>query len=187
MKLSDWARKNGSRSIPAWRWSKAGILLVPARRLPTGAIRVEEPSPEGRTARDACVSSSDQKDDLERQVRRLKAFARKSGWTDDEGVTEIGSGLNGKRKRRLRVLRDPRVGRGIGGPGWASRGSRRPCMQRAKALGWWRRGRSRRTGRGISWSSSPRPAGGGMGAGRRGPVPGGRWRRWDASQTGLSL
>ncbi|WP_448595229.1 hypothetical protein [Thermoflexus hugenholtzii] len=37
-------------------------------------------------------------------MQRLKAFARKPGWTDDEGVPEIGSGLNGKRNRARRAL-----------------------------------------------------------------------------------
>ncbi len=41
------------------------------------------------------------KDDPGRQVRRLKAFARKPGWTDDEGVPEIGSGLNGITKEAV--------------------------------------------------------------------------------------
>jgi predicted site-specific integrase-resolvase len=55
------------------------------------------------------VSSADQKEDLERQVQRLQAFAREQGWTEVKVVTEIGSGLNGKRKKLLRILRDPRV------------------------------------------------------------------------------
>ncbi len=44
-----------------------------------------------------------------RQVRRLERFAKSQGWKDDEIVAEIGSGLNGKRKKRLRVLRDPSI------------------------------------------------------------------------------
>lgn len=111
MKLSDWARKQGVSYITAWRWFKAGKLPVPARQLPTGTILVEEPSPEGRTVLYARVSSADQKDDLQRQVARLEAFARSQGWTNYEVVTEIGPGLNGKRRKLLRVLKDPRVGR----------------------------------------------------------------------------
>ncbi len=59
----------------------------------------------------ARVSSSDQRDDLERQVRRLQAWARAQGWKEFDVITEIGSGLNGKRKKLLRVLRDPGVSR----------------------------------------------------------------------------
>jgi len=59
----------------------------------------------------AQVSSADQKEDLERQVQRLQAFARAQGWTDVAVVVEVGSGLNGKRKKLLRMLRDPKVSR----------------------------------------------------------------------------
>jgi putative resolvase len=109
MKLSDWARQQGISDITAWRWFRAGKLPVPARQLPTGTILVEAPPPEGATVLYARVSSADQKEDLERQVQRLQAFAREQGWAEVRVVTEIGSGLNGKRKKLLRILRDPRV------------------------------------------------------------------------------
>jgi len=56
----------------------------------------------------ARVSSTDQKDELQHQVQRLQAFARELGWTDFDVVAEIGSGLDGKRKK---LLRDPKVSR----------------------------------------------------------------------------
>ena len=109
MKLSDWARQQGISYITAWRWFWAGKLPVPARQLPTGTILVEAPCPEGITVLYARVSSADQREDLERQVQRLQAFAQEQGWTEVKVVTEIGSGLNGKRKKLLRVLQDPTV------------------------------------------------------------------------------
>jgi putative resolvase len=109
MKLSDWARQQGISDITAWRWFRAGKLPVPARPLPTGTIWVEAPHPEGIPVRYARVSSADQKEDPERQVQRLQAFAQEQGWTEVKAVTEIGSGLNGKRKKLLRILRDPQV------------------------------------------------------------------------------
>jgi putative resolvase len=111
VKLSHWARKHGISYLTAWRWFKAGKLPVPARQLPSGTILVEEPSPGGRTVLYARVSSADQRADLERQVERLKAFAQAQGWQDFEVVAEIGSGLSGKRKKLLRILKDPTVGR----------------------------------------------------------------------------
>jgi len=111
MKLSEWARRQGISYLTAWRWFKAGKLPVPARQLPTGTIVVEEPSPGARTVLYARVFSADQKGELQRQVRRLEAFAREQGWVDCDVVAEIGSGLDGKRRKLLRVLRDPRVGR----------------------------------------------------------------------------
>jgi putative resolvase len=111
MKLSDWARKQGISYLTAWRWFKAGKLPVPARQLPTGTILVEEPCPEGRTVLYARVSSADQKEDLFRQVERLEAFAKAQGWTDYEVVAEVWPGFNSRRRKLLRVLKDPTVGR----------------------------------------------------------------------------
>jgi putative resolvase len=93
------------------RWFKAGKLPVPARQLPSGTILVEEPSPGGRAVLYARVSSADGRADLERQVERLRAFAQAQGWQDFEVVAEIGSGLSGKHRKLLRVLKDPTVGR----------------------------------------------------------------------------
>jgi DNA invertase Pin-like site-specific DNA recombinase len=95
MKPSDWARQQGISDITAWRWFRAGKLPVPARPLPTGTIWVEAPHPEGIPVRYARVSSADQKEDPERQVQRLQAFAQEQGWTEVKAATEIGFGLNG--------------------------------------------------------------------------------------------
>lgn len=54
----------------------------------------------------ARVSSSDQKGDLDRQADRLRVLAASNGWTDVEVVSEIGSGLNGHRKRLVGLLAD---------------------------------------------------------------------------------
>lgn len=96
MKLSDWARKQGISYLTAWRWFKAGKLPVPAVQLPTGTILVQE-RVEGTTVLYARVSGHDQKDHLQRQVERLRAWAKAQGIEDYTVVEEIGSGLNGRR------------------------------------------------------------------------------------------
>ena len=48
MKLSEWARQQGISYLTAWRWFRAGKLPVPARQLPSGAILVDVPQPQGR-------------------------------------------------------------------------------------------------------------------------------------------
>lgn len=58
----------------------------------------------------ARVSSSDQKDDLQRQTDRLRAFAINMGVEKPEVVTETGSGMNDKRRKLNRLLADPTVG-----------------------------------------------------------------------------
>lgn len=111
MKLVEWARQAGVRYETAWRWFKAGILPVPAVRLPTGTILVLPPTPPSpAVALYARVSSHDQKGDLERQKARLVTFATEKGHKVGKVVEEVGSGLNGHRSKLLSVLQDPNIG-----------------------------------------------------------------------------
>ncbi|EIU64243.1 resolvase [Mycobacteroides abscessus 6G-0728-R] len=55
----------------------------------------------------ARVSSHDQRADLDRQVGRLTTWATAKDLTVGQVVTEVGSGLNGKRPKLRRVLSDP--------------------------------------------------------------------------------
>ncbi len=55
------------------------------------------------------VSSADQKNDLVRQVQRLRDYCAAQGWKIDREVTDIGSGLNDGRKGILRLLEDKTV------------------------------------------------------------------------------
>lgn len=92
-------------------------MPVPFERTATGAIIVHDPKYEttpttpqaGRTVCYARVSSSDQKNDLQRQADRLKAFAVNLGVKDAQVVTEIGSGVNDKRRALNQLLKDPTV------------------------------------------------------------------------------
>jgi predicted site-specific integrase-resolvase len=67
------------------------------------------PSQRGSTVVYARVSSADQRNDLDRQVSRVSARATSQGHSIDRVVTEIGSGLNGKRRKFLALLADPSV------------------------------------------------------------------------------
>jgi len=111
MKLADWARKQGIDYKTAYRWFHAGTLPVPSRQMPTGTILVDPPEhqPSGVVLY-ARVSSSGQKEDLARQAGRLIEFAGQEGLVVTGTVSEIGSGLNGKRRKLLRLLSDPEVG-----------------------------------------------------------------------------
>ena len=57
----------------------------------------------------ARVSSADQKPDLDRQVARVTAWATGQHLPVDRVVTEVGSALNGKRRKFLALLRDDSV------------------------------------------------------------------------------
>lgn len=112
MKLSEWASRQGVHYQTAWRWFHQGVLPVTAVQLETGTILVEEHCEvyAGGVALYARVSSSDQKADLDRQVARLIAFATKKKLSVTKTVSEVGPGLNGKRTKLLRLLRDPTIG-----------------------------------------------------------------------------
>lgn len=109
MKLAEWARANGVHPQTAYRWFREDRMPVPARRLESGTIWVDAaPADEsGRVVIYARVSSHDQRHDLDRQVARLAAWATGNGHAVSEVVTEVGSGLNGKRPKLRRVLSDP--------------------------------------------------------------------------------
>jgi len=86
-------------------------MPVPARRLGSGTIWVDvaDARAEGRVVVYARVSSHDQRADLDRQVARLARWATENGYEVGEVVSEVGSGLNGKRPKIRRILSDPSV------------------------------------------------------------------------------
>lgn len=114
MNLAAWAERNGVARVTAYRWFRAGLLPVPARRVGR-LILVDKPAgsagPRDRTAVYARVSSADQKADLDRQVARVTAWATAKQISVDRVVTEIVSALNGHRRKFLALLRDPAVTR----------------------------------------------------------------------------
>ena len=79
MKLSTWAKKQGISYKTAWRLWKTGRLPLPAEQLATGTIIVKEPEASYEAGASsvvlyARVSSSDQKQDLDRQISRLVEY-----------------------------------------------------------------------------------------------------------------
>jgi predicted site-specific integrase-resolvase len=112
--LAAWAECNGVARVSAYRWFRAGLFPVPARKVGR-LILVDEPIGEAGsrtcTAVYAWVSSADQKADLGRQVARVTAWATAEQIPVDEVVTEVGSALNGHRRKFLALLRDPSVRR----------------------------------------------------------------------------
>ncbi len=84
-------------------------MPVPVRQAPSGTWLVDEPAvqPSGRVVVYCRVPSADQKADLDRQAARVVAGANGLGLAVAEVVTEVGSGLNGRRRKLHRVLSDP--------------------------------------------------------------------------------
>lgn len=114
MNLAAWAERNGVARVTACRWFRGGLLPVPARRVGRLILvegSVAETGPSGQTAVYARVSSADQKSDLDRQVARVTVWATGQQIRVDKVVTEVGSALNGHRRKFLALLRDPAVTR----------------------------------------------------------------------------
>ena len=100
---------------PGWGVEVHGVSLVPGGNLagPGGAgrelilVNVDVAERESaRTVLYARVSSHDQRSDLDRQVARLTEWATGQGMAVAEVVVEVGSGMNGKRRRLARLLAD---------------------------------------------------------------------------------
>ena len=111
MNLKEWASCEGVSYVTARRWFASGKLPVPARRV-GGLILVggqRAAGPPGITAVYARVSSADQGADLDRQVARVTAWAAGEGLAVGRVVTEVGSALDGKRRKFLALLRDESV------------------------------------------------------------------------------
>jgi len=114
MNLAAWAERNGVARVTAYRWFHSGRLPVPAQRVGR-LILVNDAAAEAaqhrRTAVCARVWSADQKADLDRQVARVTAWATAQQIPVDKVVTEVGSALNGHRRKFLALLRDPTISR----------------------------------------------------------------------------
>src|SRR5258705_11135117 len=109
MKLSDYAGRVGVTSKPAYQWWKAGQL--DAYQRPTGTIIVRESQTAATgAALYARVSSAEQKDDVTRQLQRLRDYAAARGYQVVAEVTEVASGLNDERPKLKKLLTDTRVG-----------------------------------------------------------------------------
>jgi len=115
MKLSQWAKENSISYNTAHSWFKNGQLPVESKQLPTGTILVYPDKPVNdqndttKVVLYARVSSHDQKEDLQRQLQRLKDYASAKGYVVSEEVTEIASGLNSNRPKLNKLLSNNEV------------------------------------------------------------------------------
>jgi predicted site-specific integrase-resolvase len=111
VKLADWARRQGISYTTAWRWTKDDAMPVPWRKTASGTILVDAPIEEKpmAVALYARVSSHDQRQDLDRQLSRLSQYAAEKDLHVVAAISEVGSGLNGKRRKLLRLLSDATI------------------------------------------------------------------------------
>lgn len=104
-KISEYAKKNNVSIRTIWNWIYSGRVSI--RRTETGRIRIViDENKEKTVAVYARVSSSENKDNLEHQKKRLISFCNAKGYKVSKIVTEIGSGLNDKRPKLESLLSD---------------------------------------------------------------------------------
>ena len=111
MILSAYAKNLGIGYRTAWNHFKAGKIKG-AYKLESGTIIVPDDVIEDTlsTVIYSRVSSSQNKDNLETQADRLGKWATLNGYIISDVVKEVGSGLNDKRKKLLKLLNDKTVG-----------------------------------------------------------------------------
>ena len=121
MKLSAGAKSQGISYLAAYRWYRAGTMPVGCYQAPTGTIIVDvegtavdasppsAPAARAGAALYAHVSGHDQKQDLERQLARLRTYSWTFGLPVVREIKEVGSGLNGHRQKLASLLADSDV------------------------------------------------------------------------------
>lgn len=105
--LKDYAKQHGIKYRAAWNRYKRG-QIPEAFKDEFGKILIPE-NTTGKLAKVVCyarVSSSMNKQNLETQAERLILYANAKGLRVDSVVKEIGSGLNDKRPKLMKLLTD---------------------------------------------------------------------------------
>lgn len=109
-KISQYAKKYGVTSRTVWNWIKEGRLQV--ERTQTGRnfiIEGEDKQINDAVGIYARVSSSENKDNLDRQRQRVEDYCAAKGYKVLRVVTEVGSGLDDHRKKLESLLVDESI------------------------------------------------------------------------------
>ncbi len=110
MKLSTYAKELGISYRTAWNLFTAG-KIIGAYKLPTGTVivpnKIENKSE--YIAVYARVSSSENKKNLLAQSKRVQDFCSAKGWIVKKVEEECASGLNDKRPKLLKLLKDKKI------------------------------------------------------------------------------
>lgn len=112
MKLSQYAKQQGISYRTALRWFRDGTIQ--GYQAPSGTIIVteqEKPPIAQKVAIYARVSSSEHRENLERQAERLSQYCTVRGYQVAMVVKEIASGVNDRRPKLLSLLKDRSITR----------------------------------------------------------------------------
>ena len=113
MRPGEFAKRIGVSVKTLHRWDETGKL--PAKRTPSGhryylesdlaiALGQEKTKPSRKTVVYTRVSSSAQKPELQNQILAMEQFCLGKGLMVDEWMSEIGGGLNFKRRKFLKLI-----------------------------------------------------------------------------------
>ncbi|MGC9076800.1 MAG: IS607 family transposase [Conexivisphaera sp.] len=108
--LKEAKRLLGVTTRTIQRWDKDGKIRVVRtvggrRRIPESEIkRILGLREEREVVGYARVSSSTQRDDLERQRQAIRSYARERGYGDVQVLADVGSGLNEDRRNFIKLL-----------------------------------------------------------------------------------
>ena len=108
MKLSEYAKKKGVCYRTAWNWFVQGKIHN-AEQMDNGIILVNSQiivKRDEHVVLYARVSTYAKKDDLERQMNRLRDFAISQGYFIKKEFKEIASGMNDNRKYLNKILKE---------------------------------------------------------------------------------
>lgn len=109
IKVSKYAKREGISVRTVWRRIASGDLVI--ERTPTNRVLIilEDEIKPKKVAIYARVSSSENKDNLEKQKDRLVSYCNAKGYIVEKIITEIGSGLNDERKKLESLLMDKTI------------------------------------------------------------------------------
>ena len=114
-KLSDAAKLIGVHKQTMWKYIKEGkisAIKTPNNRYLVPKAEIDKYLGEVKNIAElgiaiyARVSSSENRDDLDRQATRIQQFANAKGWRVVRIEKEIGSGVNDQRPKLLALLKD---------------------------------------------------------------------------------
>lgn len=112
-KLSEYAKQHNVTYRTAFNHFHKG-LISGAYQLPSGTIVIPDHAQQVINQTDyvvtyARVSSSENKINLTKQSQRLIDYCNAKGWTTQENISEIGSGINDNRQKLLKIFETKKV------------------------------------------------------------------------------
>ena len=113
-KLSDYAKEHNVTYRTAFNHFHKG-LISGAYQLPSGTIVIPDHAKQTLLKSTdyivtyARVSSSENKDNLATQSKRLIDYCNAKGWITQENITEVGSGVNDNRSKLLKIFTDKKA------------------------------------------------------------------------------